>query len=138
LILEYFFDQFHGIDSLPSCLLSYFLTLIPKVKSPQQLSDFRPISLIGCWYKLLSKVLARRLATVIGELIPKTQSAFLKGRQLVEGVVVVNEVIDFAKKAGRECMIFKVDFERHTTRWIEVFLTICLVALVFVRSGGRG
>jgi hypothetical protein len=44
--------------------------------------------------------LAGRLAKVIGNLIPRTQSAFLKERQLVEGVVVVNEVIDYAKKTG--------------------------------------
>jgi hypothetical protein len=106
------FDQFAGIDSIPRCLLSYFLTLIPKVKSPQELGDFRPISLLGCWYKLLSKVLANRLASVIGVLIPKYQSAFLKGRQLVEGVVVVNEVIDYARKTRNNCMIFKVDFEK--------------------------
>ncbi|MCH80013.1 LINE-1 reverse transcriptase like, partial [Trifolium medium] len=106
------FDQFHGNDCIPKCLLSYFLTLIPKVKSPQNLGDFRPISLLGCWYKLLAKVLASRLARVIGVLIPNTQSAFLKGRQLVEGVVVVNEVIDFAKKAGKDCLILKVDFEK--------------------------
>ncbi|WJX32289.1 hypothetical protein P8452_20632 [Trifolium repens] len=106
------FDQFSGNDCLPKCLLSYFLTLIPKVKSPQGLGDFRPISLLGCWYKLLFKVLANRLALVIGSLIPKSQSAFLKGRQLVEGVVVVNEVIDYARKVGKECLILKVDFEK--------------------------
>ncbi|GAU36827.1 hypothetical protein TSUD_320640 [Trifolium subterraneum] len=106
------FDQFHGNACLPKSLLSYFLTLIPKVNSPQDLGDFRPISLLGCLYKMIAKVLAARLARVIGELIPKTQSAFLKGRQLVECVVVVNEVIDFAKKAGKECLIFKVDFEK--------------------------
>ncbi|GAU47483.1 hypothetical protein TSUD_265550 [Trifolium subterraneum] len=38
----------------------------------------------------LAKVLAVRLAKVIGNLIPMTQSAFLKGRHLIEGVVVVN------------------------------------------------
>ncbi|WJX66076.1 hypothetical protein P8452_50669 [Trifolium repens] len=107
-----FFDQFHGNECLQKCLLSYFLTLVPKVNSPQCPGDFRPISLLGCWYKLLAKVLATRLAKVIGVLIPKTQSAFLKGRQLVEGVVVVNEVIDFAKKTGKDCLILKVDFEK--------------------------
>jgi hypothetical protein len=96
-----FFDQFYGNECLPKCLLSYFLTLVPKVNSPQSPGDFRPIYLLGCWYKLVAKVLATRLAKVIGVLIPKTQSAFLKGRQLVEGVVVVNEVIDFAKKTGK-------------------------------------
>ncbi|GAU41880.1 hypothetical protein TSUD_367450 [Trifolium subterraneum] len=42
----------------------------------------------------------------------KHESAFLKGSQLVEGVVVVNEVIDFAKKAGKGCLILKVVFEK--------------------------
>ncbi|WJX53700.1 hypothetical protein P8452_39668 [Trifolium repens] len=106
------FDQFHGNACLPKSLFSYFITLIPKVKSPQSLGDFRPISLLGCLYKLVSKVLAARLAKVIGSLIPNTQSAFIKGRNLVEGVVAVNEVIDFAKKSRQRCLIFKVDFEK--------------------------
>jgi hypothetical protein len=106
------FDQFHGNECLPKCLSAYFLTLIPKVKSPQALGDFRPISLLGCLYKMVTKVLANRLAKVMGDLISKNQSAFLKGRQLVEGVVVVNEVINFAKKNRKKCLIFKVDFEK--------------------------
>jgi hypothetical protein len=76
---------------------------------------------------------------VIGKLIPKTQSAFLKGRQLVEGVVVVNEVIDFAKKTGKECMIFKVDFEKAYDSVDWGFLDYMLGRnLVFVQSGGLG
>ncbi|GAU48811.1 hypothetical protein TSUD_406440 [Trifolium subterraneum] len=106
------FDQFHGNECLPKGICSYFLTLIPKVSSPQALGDFRPISLLGCLYKLIAKVLAARLSKVLDELIPNSQSAFLKGRQLVDGVVVVNEVIDFARKAGKDCLILKVDFEK--------------------------
>jgi hypothetical protein len=106
------FDQFHGNSRLPKGMFSFFLTLIPKVSSPQSLGDFRPISLLGCLYKLVAKVLTARLAKVIGGLIPNTQSAFIKGRQLVDGVVVVNEVIDYAKKLKKECLILKVDFEK--------------------------
>jgi hypothetical protein len=106
------FDQFHGNSCLPKSICSYFLTLIPKVASPQSLGGFRPISLLGCIYKLVAKVLVARLARVIGDLIPNTQSAFIKGRQLVDGVLVVSEVIDYAKKSGKECLIFKVDFEK--------------------------
>jgi hypothetical protein len=106
------FDQFHGNACLPSSIFSYFITLIPKVKDPQFLGDFRPISLLGCIYKLVSKVLAARLAKVIDFLIPKTQSAFIKGRYIVDGVVAVNEVIDYAKKSNRGCLILKVDFEK--------------------------
>jgi hypothetical protein len=46
------------------------------------------------------------------QLVAPTQSAFLKGRQLVDGVVVINEVVDLAKRTGQSCLIFKVDFER--------------------------
>ena len=41
-----------------------------------------------------------------------TQSAFIKGMNLVDGVLVVNELADFAKKTKQECLILKVDFEK--------------------------
>jgi hypothetical protein len=106
------FDQFHGIGSLPKCLLSYFVTLIPKVNSPFGLGDFRPISLFECLYKLIAKVLAVRLGKVMNLLIASNQSAFIKGRNLVDGVLVVNELVDLAKHQRKDCMIFKVDFEK--------------------------
>ncbi|MCH84850.1 RNA-directed DNA polymerase (Reverse transcriptase) [Trifolium medium] len=71
--------------------------------------DFRPISLLGSLYKLLAKV---RLSKVMDSIISSNQSAFIKGRFLGDGVVVVNEVVDLAKRSKKECVIFKVDFER--------------------------
>ncbi|GAU32090.1 hypothetical protein TSUD_152950 [Trifolium subterraneum] len=107
-----FFQEFHLSTKLPSCFSSFFIALIPKVLSPHQVSEFRPISLLGSLYKLLSKVLASRLGTVMDNIISKSQSAFIKGRFLVDGVVVINEVVDLAKRAKEECVIFKVDFEK--------------------------
>jgi hypothetical protein len=132
------FDQFHGNARLPKSICSYFLALIPKVQSPQSLGDFRPISLLGCIYKLVAKVLASRLAKVIGDLIPNTQSAFLKGRQLVIGVVVVNEVVDYAKKSGKQCLIFKVDFEKAYDSVDWGFLEYMLRRLALGRNGVSG
>jgi hypothetical protein len=106
------FDQFHGIGSLPSSMLSYFVTLIPKVNSPFSLGDFRPISLLGSLYKLIAKVLASRLAKVMNTLIAPTQSTFIKGRNLVDGVLVMNELVDLARRQRKQCLIFKVDFEK--------------------------
>jgi len=106
------FDQFLANEVVPKSLLSYFVALIPKVASPLALKDFRPISLFGTLYKKISKVLARRLAGVMNSIISQSQSAFLKGRNLVDGVVVVNEIVDFARKMKRQCLILKVDFEK--------------------------
>jgi hypothetical protein len=106
------FLEFHDSAKLPSCFSSYFITLIPKVLCPHQLCEFRPIALLGSLYKLLSKVLANRLGKVMNSIISKNQSAFIKGRHLVDGVVVANEVVDLAKRSKRECPVFKVDFEK--------------------------
>ncbi|GKV03045.1 hypothetical protein SLEP1_g15411 [Rubroshorea leprosula] len=93
-------------------LNSSFLTLIPKKLSPRELKDFRPISLIGCMYKLLAKVLANRLKKVMPVIISKTQSAFVGGRQLVDSVLVLNEVVDEVRKRKQPAFVFKADFQK--------------------------
>jgi len=95
------FDQFHGNEVIPKGMLAYFVALILKVSSPMTMKDYRPISLLGCLYKILAKVLARRMAQVMNSIISSSQSAFLKGRNLVDGVLVVNELVDYAKKRRR-------------------------------------
>ncbi|MCI32819.1 RNA-directed DNA polymerase (Reverse transcriptase), partial [Trifolium medium] len=52
-------------------------------------------------------------------IIATNQSAFIKGRSLVDGVVVLNEVVDFAKRSNKECLILKVDFEKayNSVNW---------------------
>ena len=102
------FDQFHENEVIPKAMLPYFVALIPRINSPLEVKDFRPISLLGCLYKLL----ARRLAKVMNHIISPNQSAFLEGRNLVDGVVVINELVDFAMKFKKECLILKVDFEK--------------------------
>jgi hypothetical protein len=116
------FDQFHGNEVIPKAMLAYFVALIPKISSPLEVKDFRPISLLGCLYKLLAKVLARRLAKVMNHIISSNQLAFLKGRNLVDGVVVINEIVDYARKFKKECLILlRLILRRLMTRWIGVF-----------------
>ncbi|KAJ9559867.1 hypothetical protein OSB04_005027 [Centaurea solstitialis] len=100
-----------------------FLTLIPKVPNPMELNEFRPISLIGIFYKILSKILAERLKAVLGKLISGEQSAFLKGRSILDGVLIANETIDFLKRSKKKSLIFKVDFEKayDTVEWSFLF-----------------
>ena len=85
------FDQFYANEVLPKSFLSFFVTLIPKVSAPLSLNQYRPISLLGSLYKLFSKVLAKRLAKVINSIISISQSAFLKERHLVDGVLVTSQ-----------------------------------------------
>jgi hypothetical protein len=66
------FDQFHGNACLPRGLLSFFITLILKVARPSSLGEFRPISLLGCLYKIIAKLLAARLANVMNSVVATT------------------------------------------------------------------
>jgi len=104
--------EFHRNGKLSRGINSTFIALIPKVESPQKLTDFRPISLVGCLYKILAKVLANRLRAVVGQVISETQTAFVKDRQILDGVLVANEVVDEARKLKKELLLFKVDFEK--------------------------
>jgi len=63
---------------LSKSLLAYFVTLIPKVKSPLSLKEFRPISLLGSLYKLLSKVLDATLSKVMNSIISTSQSVIFR------------------------------------------------------------
>jgi len=65
---------------------------------PQSLYDFRPISLVGSLYKVLAKLLTNRLKTVFGGVISDSQLAFVKGRQILDEILVENEVVDNAEK----------------------------------------
>ncbi|XP_028060751.1 uncharacterized protein LOC114264345 [Camellia sinensis] len=56
-----FFKEFYDNGCLAKGINSSFITLLPKTENPGGVSDYRPISLIGSLYKILSKVLASRL-----------------------------------------------------------------------------
>lgn len=104
-------SDFHSNASLAKGSNASFLVLIPKKDNPIGLNDYRPISLVGCIYKIIAKLMAARLARVMETIISGTQNAFLKGRNILDGVVALNEIMDHARKGGKPCMLFKVDFE---------------------------
>ncbi|XP_045831535.1 uncharacterized protein LOC123922923 [Trifolium pratense] len=107
-----FISDFHRNGKLTKGINSTFIALIPKVDSPQRLNDFRPISLVSSIYKILAKVLANRLRLVIGSVISESQTTFVKDRQILDGILIANEVVDEARKSKKELMLFKVDFEK--------------------------
>ena len=66
-----------------------FITLIPKVIDAKFVTDFRPISLIGSVYKVVTKILANRLSSVISDLVSESQSAFIANRQILDGPFIL-------------------------------------------------
>jgi hypothetical protein len=69
------------------------LTLIPKVKDASEMKSFRPISLLNCSFKIFSKILTLRLERVSQRLVAKEQNAFIRGRYILESVVIAHEIV---------------------------------------------
>lgn len=92
--------------------------------SPQRLNDFRPISLVGNMYKILAKFLANRLRAVIGSVVSDSQSTFVKGKQILDGILIANEVVDEACRCNKELLLLSLILKRLTTRLICIILTL--------------
>ncbi|GJT25644.1 putative RNA-directed DNA polymerase, eukaryota, reverse transcriptase zinc-binding domain protein [Tanacetum coccineum] len=75
--------------SMPQGANSSFFSLILKTSNPISIKDFHPISLIGIHYKIIAKVLASRLSKVIDKVVSKEKSAFISGRQILDGPLII-------------------------------------------------
>lgn len=72
---------------------SAFLALIPKEKEARNFDRFRPISLCNTGYKLVTKIIANRIKGILPRLIPENQGGFIQGRQIINNIILVQEVI---------------------------------------------
>ncbi|GJZ36016.1 putative RNA-directed DNA polymerase [Tanacetum coccineum] len=104
--------EFESSGFIPRGCNSSFITLVPKIDDPLSLNDYRPISLIGRQYKIIAKLFANRLSTVISSVVSNVQMAFIKGRQIIDCPLIVDEIISWAKLFKRKMFILKVDFEK--------------------------
>lgn len=104
-------NAFQSKDRWFRSLSATFITLIPK-KGAVEIKDFRPISLIGCLYKLLSKTLALHLKTLVRKLISKSQNAFILVRQIMDCLLIANECIDARIQADKSRVVCKIDMEK--------------------------
>jgi hypothetical protein len=106
------FDEVHARGLFEKSLNASFISLIPKVPGANSIKDFRPISLVGGIYKIIAKVLANKLKLVLEKAISKSQSAFIKGRQILDPIFIAIECIDSRRRSGVPGIICKMDLEK--------------------------
>lgn len=131
-MFEFFQEAVH-LGAVPHETNRTFIYLIPKVSSPEELTQLRPISLCNVLVKVISKVLANHLQSVLPRLVSGFQSSFVSGRLTTDNITTAQEIIHTLRKrkSRKVWMIVKLDLEKAYDRVSWDFLRKVLRAIGF-------
>jgi hypothetical protein len=92
------------------------IILIPREEGTNTLKKFRPISLINCHFKIFAKTLNNRLEQICNRLLGPNQTAFVRGRYILESVASAHEILLDSVKSKEKGLILKLDYEKAYDR----------------------
>lgn len=94
------------------------VTLIPKYLGANCLASFRPISLYNTVYKVVTKIIVKRLRPLLPKLISSLQTAFVPRRIGLDNMIIAQELIHkmSLKKGKVGYMAIKIDLEKTYDR----------------------
>ena len=119
---------FHILWLLDNCSLylinqAYIVLFKKKGGGANDISDYRPISLIHSFAKLFIKALATRLAPLMHQLVKPNQSAFIRGRMLHENYKAVQLSVKLLHCTKKSSALLKIDIAKafDTINWLFLF-----------------
>lgn len=115
---------------MPSSTNSTILALAPKFPGASRITDYRPISCLNTLYKVVARLLVRRLKPILSNLIVPNQTSFVKDRLIVENTTLAAELVNgYHRRLGAKRITIKVDIAKafDTISWD--FLFNCLHGL---------
>jgi hypothetical protein len=110
-----------------------------------EVKDFRPISLIHGFAKLVAKLMANRLALLLPSLISTSQGAFVRGRNIHDNFILVQHTVKSLHKKKEAHVLLKLDISKafdsvswlslleimrkigFGQRWLDLICLICLL-----------
>lgn len=110
---------------------SAYIVLLPKKEEANTVGDYRPISLVHSFVKILTKILANRLAPRMDELIASNQSAFIRGRRIHDNFLLVQHTTRYLHRQKLARVLLKLDIQKAFDSVSWAFLIEVLTWLGF-------
>jgi hypothetical protein len=82
------------------------------VKEANTIKEYIPICLLNVDFKVFPKLLNDRLTPTAYNIVSGSQIAFIKGRNILEGVITLHELLHELKQTKKQGVLFKIDFEK--------------------------
>ncbi|GKA67747.1 RNA-directed DNA polymerase, eukaryota, reverse transcriptase zinc-binding domain protein [Tanacetum coccineum] len=106
------------------------IALVPKMDTPNKVSDFRPIACCNVLYKCISKILTNRIKDGLSKVISLNQSAFIPGRHIQDNILIAQELLKgYNRKNGAKRCAMKIDIQKayDTVNWEFLRSSLTLV-----------
>ncbi|KAL3695648.1 hypothetical protein R1sor_009724 [Riccia sorocarpa] len=88
------------------------LKLIPKCEERGKLTNLRPLTLLGITYKIVSKILADRIKSLLPELVSGQQTGFVPERTIFDNILALKLGEEWAVESNQEAILLKLDFTK--------------------------
>ena len=88
------------------------IILLPKVNGAERIQQYRPICLLNVSFKIFTKTATIRLNSVADHVVRPTQTTFMQGRNILDGVVILHETVHEMHRKKLNGVILKIDFEK--------------------------
>ncbi|GJT35991.1 RNA-directed DNA polymerase, eukaryota, reverse transcriptase zinc-binding domain protein [Tanacetum coccineum] len=121
--------EFFSTRKMLKVINSTLISLIPKLQTPDKVTDFRHIACCNVIYKCISKVITNRIKASLGHLVGPNQSAFVPNRHIQDNILLSQELLmGYERKEGPKRVAMKIDIQKayDTVNWkfLEAILKV--------------
>lgn len=125
------FQAFWTDGKMTTTALAGVIKLIPKGQNTNELSKWRPLTMLNHTEKLAAKLVASRIKGVITKLVDPQQTGFIEGRDIFDNLITFRMAQDFTRQHKQAAVFLKLDFAKAYDRVLHHYLWAVLRAMHF-------
>ncbi|XP_039071287.1 uncharacterized protein LOC120218420 [Hibiscus syriacus] len=124
--IKFFFKETFLLPAFNSTIIA----LIPKIQNPSKVKDFRPISCCSVVYKIITKILVKRMTKLLPDIISLNQTSFVRGRTIIDNTLLAQELVKgYGRKIISPRCALKVDLQKAFDCLHWDFISATLIAI---------